>query len=113
MTKIRPVANQPKQDAPVLPVLVRVRVVPAAAGVPVEIRLVFPAAWHGIILPQLQIVMTDESGVAEVRLPPTDEMTWLVPAPPSLKPFFQVVIPGYGTFPVYVPSGVDTYTIGE
>ena len=96
-----------------LPVKVFIRVAPAAAGVPVEVRLVFAAAWNGIILPQLQTVLTDENGVAEVWLPPTDEMAWLVPAPPSLKPFFQVVIPGYGTFPVYVPGGVEIYTIGE
>ncbi len=105
-----------KNDPPpvsVLPVLVRVRVVPAAEGIPVEIRLVFPAAWRGIILPQLQTVMTNSDGVAEVRLPPTSEMVWLVPAPASVKPFFQVVIPGYGSFPVSIPSGVDTYTIGE
>ncbi len=107
------VKNDPKAPASILPVLVRVQVLPAQAGVPVEIRLVFSAAWRGIILPQLQTVLTDEKGVAEVRLPPTDEVTWLVPAPPSLKPFFQVVIPGYGTFPAYVPSGVETYTIGE
>lgn len=102
----------PKEDVS-LPVQVFVRVVPASAGIPVEIRLVFSAAWRGIILPQLQTVLTDANGVAEVRLPPTDEITWLVPAPPSLKPFFQVVIPGYGSFPVYVPGGVETYTIGE
>lgn len=109
MAKVKP---DHREDSP-LPVQVFIRVVPAAAGVPVEIRLVFAAAWRGIILPQLQTVLTDEGGVAEVRLPPTDEMVWLVPAPPSLKPFFQVVIPGYGSFPVHVPSGLETYTVGE
>lgn len=107
------VKNDPKAPASILPVLVRVRVAPAAAGVPVDIRLVFSASWHGIILPQVQVVLTDENGVAEIQLPPTDEMEWLVPVPSNLKPFFQVVIPGYGSFPVYVPGGVETYTIGE
>lgn len=106
------VKNNPKEDVS-LPVQVFVRVVPPSAGIPVEIRLVFSAAWRGIILPQLQTVLTDKNGVAEVRLPPTDEMVWLVPAPPSLKPFFQVVIPGYGSFPVHVPVGVQTYTVGD
>lgn len=110
MTRIR---NDPSPPASSFPVLTRVRVVPVAEGIPVEIRLVFPAAWHGIILPQLQIVLTDAEGIATVWLPPTSEMTWLVPAPASLKPFFQVVIPGYGSFPVNVPDGVETYTVGE
>lgn len=95
------------------PVRVSIRVAPAKAGIPVEVCLVFPASWEGRILPQKQVLTTDENGSAEVYLPPTSELVWLVPVPASIKPFFQMSIPGYGVFPVVIPDGVETYTIGE
>lgn len=110
MPKVRPV---PETENPILPVRVLIRVIPRDAGIPVEVKLVFPAAWKGNILPQHQTVYTDDTGTAQIMLPPTEEMVWLVSAPPKLKPFFQVEIPGHGSFPVHIPAGVETHTIGE